>query len=104
MSFKLIYSSCISIMPTWAKRIDSWNKGDVVKVMFCYIMGDFNLDAKMDNRGDYLRKIPLKLLNDFALSNNLTQIVDFNTWSRTINGDRKESALRNPNQLRVSIT
>ena len=32
-------------------------------------------------------------MNDFALSNNLSQIVDFCTWSRTINGIRKESLL-----------
>ena len=37
--------------------------------------------------------IPLKLLNDFALENHMIQIVDFNTWSRNINGIRKESLL-----------
>ena len=36
----------------------------------CYIMGDFNLDANMSYRNDYHRKIPLKLLNDFAAENN----------------------------------
>ena len=59
----------------------------------CYIMGDFNLDARMNHRMDYNRKVPLKLLNDFALENHLIQIVNFNTWSRNINGIRKESRL-----------
>ena len=57
----------------------------------CYIMGDFNLDANMNHRLDYNRKVPLNLLNNFALKNHLIQIVDFNTWSRNINGVRKES-------------
>ena len=59
----------------------------------CYIMGDFNLDAKMSNRNDYNRKVPLQILNDFALENQLIQTVDFFTWSRNINGNRKESLL-----------
>ena len=59
----------------------------------CFIMGDFNLDARMSNRPDYLRKEPLKLLNEFALHNNLSQMVDFCTWSRTINDVKKESLL-----------
>ena len=43
-------------------------------------MGDFNLDTRMSNRPDYLRKEPLKLLNDFALGHNLSQIVEFCSW------------------------
>ena len=59
----------------------------------CYIMGDFNLDAKMSNRQDYALKAPLLLLNDFAIENKLLQIVNFFTWSRNINGVREESLL-----------
>ena len=59
----------------------------------CYIMGDFNLDAKMIHRNDYYRKIPLNLLISFATENNYIQIVDFPTWSRTIKGIKKESIL-----------
>ena len=59
----------------------------------CYILGDFNLDANMTNCLDYGRRIPLKFLTDFALENNLSQIVNFNTWTRTINGAKKESLL-----------
>ena len=59
----------------------------------CYVMGDFNLDAKMLHRQDYQRNIPLKLLTDFALANDLSQLVEFSTWTRTINGVRKESIL-----------
>ena len=56
----------------------------------CYIMGDFNLDAKMELRSDYLSRLPLLLLNEFALNKYLTQVVNFNTWSSNINGVRKD--------------
>ena len=59
----------------------------------CYILGDFNLDAGMEGRPDYDRKIPLAQLSDFAVQNNLLQIVDFDTWSRVINGIKKESLI-----------
>ena len=59
----------------------------------CYILGDFNLDARMDSRPDYDRKIPLAQLSDFAVQNNFLQIVDFDTWSRVINGIKKESLI-----------
>ena len=57
----------------------------------CYILGDFNLDARMDCRPDYDRKIPLAILNDFANDNGLAQIIFCDTWSRVINGTKKES-------------
>ena len=56
-------------------------------------MGDFNLDASMSVRPDYNYKIPMKNLSEFALESNLTQLVTFNTWSRTIKGVIKESVL-----------
>ena len=59
----------------------------------CFVLGDFNLDANMTNCLDYGRRIPLKFLSDFAIQNNLSQIVNFNTWTRTINGTKKESLL-----------
>ena len=59
----------------------------------CYVMGDFNLDASMENRPDYDRKVPLNLLNNFALEKNLIQMVSEATWSRVINGIKKESLL-----------
>ena len=40
----------------------------------CYIMGDFNLDANMSYRNDYHRKIPQKLLNDFAAEINYVHL------------------------------
>ena len=43
----------------------------------------------MDHETNYHRKVSLKLLNEFAESNYLIQIVDFNTWSRNINGIKK---------------
>ena len=59
----------------------------------CVIMGDFNLDAEKGHRLDYVYKIPMKFLTDFTLEHNLTQLVTFNTWSRTIKGVIKESLL-----------
>ena len=56
-------------------------------------MGDLNLDARMELRSDYNRKIPLANLTEFALNENLTQIVTFDTWSRAINGVVKKSLL-----------
>ena len=47
----------------------------------------------MELRPDYLYKIPLNLLTDFTTLNNLVQMVDFVTWTRSINGVRKESTL-----------
>ena len=50
----------------------------------CYVVGDFNLDAGKANRPDYASKLTLEKLDLFATSEKLTQIVDFNTWSRVI--------------------
>ena len=59
-----------------------------------FFLGAFQVAfGNIINRPDYLRKDQLKLLNDFAISNNLSQLVDFCTWSRTINGIKKESIL-----------
>ena len=49
--------------------------------------------ACMENRPDYNNKIPLAILTDFTANEGFTQIVNFKTWSRTINGIRKESLL-----------
>ena len=59
----------------------------------CYILGDFNLDALMIDRSDYDRKLPLVQPSDFAVENNFFQLIDFCTWSRVINGTKKESIL-----------
>ena len=56
-------------------------------------MGDFNLDAEMEHRQDYLYKIPFGYLTDFTTHNNLVQLINFKTWTRTINGVKKESTL-----------
>ena len=45
----------------------------------------------MELRNDYLYKGPYNLLTDFTTRNNLVQLVNFATWTRTINGVRKES-------------
>ena len=59
----------------------------------CIILGDFNLDAGMEERQDYGYKYPLELLSNFVFENNLLQVVNFNTWSRVIYGIKKESCL-----------
>ena len=69
---------------------------DLIKAALCsncIVMGDFNLDVGMSNRNDYDRKIPLTLLNEFALNNDLIQVINFKTWTRTIKGTKKESTL-----------
>ena len=55
----------------------------------CYIMGDFNLDAKMQSRPDYHRRIQLATPTNFASEANLSQVVNFNTWTRTIKNVKK---------------
>ena len=55
----------------------------------CFLMGDFNLDAKMELRNDYLYKVPHSLLTDFLTLKNLVQLVNIPTWTRTINGVKK---------------
>ena len=59
----------------------------------CLVMGDFNLEGGNNLRPDYTNKFLLNTLKNFATESNLIQIVDFNTWSRTINGIKKESLL-----------
>ena len=57
------------------------------------ILGDFNLDAKMQFMLDYPHKQIYSHLNEFTSEFNFEQIVDFPTWSRSINNTRKESTL-----------
>ena len=57
------------------------------------IMGDFNLDARMEHNLDYKQKALLEPLPNFALSKDLVQIIDFTTQSRIINGVLKQSLL-----------
>ena len=54
-----------------------------------FIMGDFNLDARMEGVNSYNLKVPLCNLTEFALTNKLSQLVEFCTWSRIINGVKK---------------
>ena len=56
-------------------------------------MGDFNLDGGLNLSPEYYNKNLLNVLNLFATEFELTQIVEFPTWSRIINGIRKESLL-----------
>ena len=54
-----------------------------------YVLGDFNLDAKRD----YAYKNEILNLNNFALTSNLSQIVNFDTWSQIVNGVKRSSVL-----------
>ena len=55
----------------------------------CFIIGDFNLDARMEHRNDYTNKKYLDDLITLTLENNFDQVVNFDTWSRTINCTKK---------------
>ena len=59
----------------------------------CIVMGDFNLDARMNHNQDYNQKALLEILNSATSAKNLMQIIEFTTWSRTIKGTLKESLL-----------
>ena len=59
----------------------------------CLVLGNFNLDVRMELRNHYLYKVPFNLLTTFINKTNLVQLVNFETWTRTINGVRKESTL-----------
>ena len=88
----------ISILKTWIARFHKagWDQCSrllcVIKSNYqlikenCVIKGNFNLDAEKGHKLDYVYKIPMKFLTDFTLEHNLTQLVTFNTWSRTIKG------------------
>ena len=60
----------------------------------CYILGDFNLDARMEGIDSYSYKLPLCNLTEFALNNKLQQIIEFCTWSRINNGVQKRVTSR----------
>ena len=57
------------------------------------ILGDFNLDAKMQYRLDYPHKHLYACLDEFTTEFNFEQLIDFPTWSRSINNVKKESTL-----------
>ena len=59
----------------------------------CIILGDFNLNARMEHNLDYKQKSLLEPLINFVLSRSLVQIIEFTTWSRSINGNLKQSLL-----------
>ena len=77
------------------RSLNDFNSYILFSVKFIHISVKFkgSLDARMTHRSDYNYKIPLASLTDLALTQNLTQIVTFNTWSRTIKGIKKESLL-----------
>ena len=47
----------------------------------------------MELRNDYVYKVPFSFLSNFVIEKNLVQLVNFETWTRTINGISKESTL-----------
>ena len=59
----------------------------------CVILGDFNLDARMEHNMDYKQKNLLEPLINFALRKSLIQRIDFTTWSCNINGILKQFLL-----------
>ena len=73
-----------------------------------FVLGDFNLDVEMQFRHDYPHKLLYHELTALTERLDLFQIVDFPTWSRTINNVTKQSTLdhiyTNSNHLVNSIT
>ena len=57
------------------------------------VLGDFNLDFKMQLRNDYPHKLLFNQLTNTADKLNLIQLVDFPTWSRFVNNIHKNSIL-----------
>ena len=57
------------------------------------LLGDFNLDYNKIHNIDYNYKRLFELLNNTITNCNLTQLVDFTTWSRNVGGIVKESVL-----------
>ena len=50
------------------------------------LVGDFNLDYNKNHNINYNNKRLFDLLNNTILDCNLTQLVDFTTWSRNVGG------------------
>ena len=89
-------------IPRWHARLFFyWRKGENHFLGMIILQAQFFNVASMLNRPDYLRKEPLKLLNDFALRNGLSQLVDFCTWSRTIKSS--VSTARARIELRIKL-
>ena len=57
------------------------------------ILGDFNLDLAKSKNPDYSLKNYFNDMDSKLTTHHLTQMVDFPTWSRTINGVIKESMI-----------
>ena len=73
-----------------------------------FVLGDFNLDVEMQFRNDYPQKLLYLELTAMIDRLELFQIVNFPTWSRTINNVVKQSTLdhvyTNSNHLVNSVT
>ena len=69
----------------------------------CFIMGDFNLDGGMNVRQDYCARQLLDALYGLSNEANIIQVVNFNMWSRTINGVKKESLLNHVYTKNISL-
>jgi hypothetical protein len=62
-------------------------------------MGDFNLDWSTKNKPYYAFKNYFKDFNEVLGGLNLVQVVNFSTWSRTVNYIHKESVLDHVNLI-----
>ena len=69
---------------------------ELIKNMMCaniIILGDFNLDESKKFNVDYVHRNLFQDLNETLADFDLLQIVNFNTWSRLVNGTLKSSIL-----------
>ena len=58
----------------------------------CIILGDFNINYEKRNNRNMVNRSLVQILRNMVENHSLEQLVSFNTWSRTVNG-----------QLRMSI-
>ena len=57
------------------------------------MLGDFDLDEKKKYKNDYAYKSYYEFLNEYFDPLNLIQLVEFETWSRLVNGTWRSSVL-----------
>jgi hypothetical protein len=56
-------------------------------------MGDFNLDANKQFQADYTHKLLFDDLESHLIELNFIQLVEFDTWSRIVENNRRSSLL-----------
>ena len=74
----------------------------------CIILGDFNINYTKRNNRNVVNRSLTQVLNNLVENHSLEQVVSFDTWSRTVNGQFRSSILdhvyvNNPGKIK-SVT